>query len=903
MRRCLLILLIALLPVQIILSQSVRGRITDAGGKPVAYATVYIQELRQGATSNAGGEYELNLPSGKYLLFFQSLGYEPAIVDLTVGDVMVTRDVILTEQYYEIPEVMISPSGEDPAYSIMRRAIGLAPYHLNQVNHYRADVYLKGNLVVNRIPKIVTMSVKMNRSERSATVSSGGGKENDGSSLKEGDMYFMESFNEIEFNAPDNYVQKVLSVNSTFPENSNEISPMDFIQASFYQPILADMAISPLSPQAFSHYNFKYLGASPQGNYTINKIQVKPKRKSQQLFEGTLYIVDQLWCIHSLDLVNNNIIGTIRIRELGIPVRDEIWMPVSYSFDVDVSILGLKSDIGYTSSIKYIEITPDPRLKRPEEFTFTGTGPTPLRDTITLSVNEERIDKILNKEELSNRDMVVLARLMKKESESGIRDTVGTAYSESKKTTVVIEKDAGKKDQEYWNSVRPVPLSPAELTSLASADSLKEIRREPATAGVDSLAGSDSRKRSRFMRQAGDIIFGHTWSDTSGTSFRSGGLVNPGKISFNTVDGLVYGTDFSFSKRLSSGSNLLLIPELRYAFSRQQLMWKVNANITTGDKRRSQFYVRTGVTSKDFNQAGGIDPLVNSLATLFLRRNYMKLYESRFLNLGYRTGLSDRVTLVLNAGYDDRRMLQNTTDYSFFSRHREFTGNIPGNSLLAAEGISGYLPDNQKHFSFEANIDIIPGQGRRLPVNRRLSERQAWPDLSLAWKHGMNQDPDNPDRYRHFDRLELELSDRYDAGAFSEFRWRFRTGTFINREALSFIDFFHFNAQPFWFLPGDYEDAVMIPGYYALSTSDFFGELHAKYTTPYLLVKLLPVVSNTLIRENLSFLYLGSGFHGNYFEIGYSLSEIFLFAEAGVYFGFDDFRYRSTGVKLTIRFD
>jgi hypothetical protein len=43
------------------------------------------------------------------------------------------------------------------------------------------------------------------------------------------------------------------------------ISPMDYIEASFYQPVLVDMAISPLSPQAFSYYKFKYLGASLQG--------------------------------------------------------------------------------------------------------------------------------------------------------------------------------------------------------------------------------------------------------------------------------------------------------------------------------------------------------------------------------------------------------------------------------------------------------------------------------------------------------------------------------------------------------------------------------------------------------------------------------------------------------------
>jgi len=903
MRRCLIILLLALLPVEIVFSQSVKGKITNTEGKAVAYATVYVQELRQGTTSNAAGEYELNIPSGKYLIFFQSLGYEPAIIDLTVGEETLTRDVVLSEQYYEIPEVLISPSGEDPAYSIMRRAIGLAPYHLNQVSHYRADVYLKGNLVVNKIPKIVTMSVKLDRNERSTTVSAGGREGGDEGSLKEGDLYFMESFNEIEFNAPDRYLQKVISVNSTFPASSSDISPMDFIQASFYQPVLAEMAISPLSPQAFSHYNFSYEGASPQGDYTINKIGVRPKRKSQQLFEGTIYIVDELWCIHSLDLTNNNIIGSIRIRELAVPVRDEIWMPVSYNFDVGVSILGFKSDIGYTSSIKYLEITPDARLKKPEEFTVSPGVRMLPSDTLKMSGNEEKIGRILNKDELSNRDMVKLARLMKKESEDAISDNAGHDTTGSRNTTLIVDKDATAKGQEYWASVRPVPLSDAELTSLASADSLKKIRSETVISGVDSTKRSEKTKSSRFLRHAGDIIFGHTWSDTTGTSFRSGGLVNPGKISFNTVDGFVYGTDFSLSRKFGNGSNLLIIPELRYAFSREKLMWKLNANISTGGKRPGQFYVRTGVTSRDFNQAGGIDPLVNSLTTLFLRRNYMKLYESRYLNLGYRAGISDRVTLVVNAGYEDRRMLQNNTDYSFFSRHREFTVNSPENTLLTPESQAVYLPESQKHFSFEASADIIPGRRNRLPLSQRQSDRSAWPAFTITWKHGMNQAQVNSDNYRHFDMFKLDVSDHYDSGAFSEFRWRFRAGTFINREALSFADFFHFNAQPFWFLPGDYEDAIMLPGYYALSTSDVFAELHAKYTTPYLLVKLLPVISNTLVRENLSFLYLGSEFNGNYFEIGYSLSEIFLFAEAGIYLGFDDFRYKSTGIKLTLRFN
>ena len=110
---------------------------------------------------------------------------------------------------------------------------------------------------------------------------------------------------------------------------------MDYIQASFYQPILAEMAISPLSPQAFSYYNFKYIGTTFQGKYTINKIEVIPKHKSQQLFAGTIFIIEDLWCLHSVDLTNENLVGKIRVRELYIPVQEEIWMPVSHQFDIE----------------------------------------------------------------------------------------------------------------------------------------------------------------------------------------------------------------------------------------------------------------------------------------------------------------------------------------------------------------------------------------------------------------------------------------------------------------------------------------------------------------------------------------------------------------------------------------
>ena len=128
-----------------------------------------------------------------------------------------SKNITLPEQIYEIPEVRISPSGEDPALSIMRKVIGLAPYYLNYINYYKAEVYLKGNLLIKRIPKLIEKSMRMGRSGENVTVSAGGKPEKDSRVMKEGDSFFLESFNELEFTAPDKYVQRVISYQQHLP--------------------------------------------------------------------------------------------------------------------------------------------------------------------------------------------------------------------------------------------------------------------------------------------------------------------------------------------------------------------------------------------------------------------------------------------------------------------------------------------------------------------------------------------------------------------------------------------------------------------------------------------------------------------------------------------------------------
>jgi hypothetical protein len=900
------IFLILFFTIHIIQAQILRGNITSQSGDPIQYATVYIRELRQGTTANTNGDYELRLQPGKYTVVYQSLGFEPVFYDITITDKPITKNVVLPVQYYQIPEVRINASGEDPAYIIMRKVIGMAPYYLNNVSYYKAEVYLKGNLIVNKIPKLLQKSMKMEAGGNRRTISGGGKATQQDNVIKEGGSYLMESFNEMEFTAPDKYVQKMISYNSTFPRQGNEISPMDFIQASFYQPVIADMAISPLSQVAFSHYNFKYLGASLQGKYVINKIQVIPKRKSQQLFEGTIFIIEDLWCLYSVDLTNENIVGKIRIEQLFIPVQNDIWMPVSHNFKINIGIVGFRADAGYGSSIKYLEVKPNLSLQKPKTIStdFTGQrgGFAGVTDNLPATKTKQQIDKILEKDALSNRDMVKLSRLMEKESEKSTADSSKKSLEIKDRTTHIIEKDADKKDSAYWARIRPIPLSEIELQSIKISDSIKSAStlKELKT---DTLQSSVKAEQKKFLRTVRDIGMGHTWADTSGLRFNFGGLVNLKNMRFNTVDGFVYGLDFSLTKSWKNNRQLYVSPELLWAFGREQINWRINSYFKFNGIKQNQLYLRTGIASTDINNISGINFLINTVTTLFLRENYLKLYKSGYLTLGYMTEVINGLKLDLSATYEDRGVLHNTTDFSIIKSQKEYSGNIPVNSYLAPGSNPVNALQNQRHADFLTKVSYTPFQRYRMHNGNKIPAGSDWPTLSLAWQHGMNETQNNENRFKQFDMFRIDVTQSLNTGAFSELRWCVRSGGFLDNRELTFYDFFHLNSQPVALLLNNYEDAFMLPAYYSLSTPEFYGEAHLKYTTPYLLIKLLPVVSNSLIRENLSISYLGSRFHKNYTELGYSISEVMLLMEIGVYVGFEDVRYKSVGGKIVLRFN
>ena len=125
-------------------SGGIRGTIKGDDGTALAFASVFVKQTAAGAATDINGRFELTLPPGQYDILFQYLGYETQQQKVTIVSDFVEINVTLKTQVIVLQNVVVKAGKEDPAYTIMRKAIGKANYHTQQIDSYTAKVYIKG---------------------------------------------------------------------------------------------------------------------------------------------------------------------------------------------------------------------------------------------------------------------------------------------------------------------------------------------------------------------------------------------------------------------------------------------------------------------------------------------------------------------------------------------------------------------------------------------------------------------------------------------------------------------------------------------------------------------------------------------------------------------------------------
>lgn len=861
-------------------SHNLKGIITGKDGTPIPYATVFIKEISLGTTTNDDGKFELDLPSGIYTVNFRSLGYIPKIETITLTNIVSEIAVILEEQIMQLSQIDIKGTGEDPAYPIMRKVIGLSYVHLNQISSYSADVYIRGTVKFEKVPVLIRNQLRR--------------KDID---VKTGDVLVNETVSLIDFKAPDKYEQQIRSINSTFPKVV-DFSVDEFLGASLYQDNI-DILFTPLCKNAFTYYNFRYEGFDQDGKYTINKIKVTPKRKSKQLFEGYIYIIEDLWCLHRADLSFETPFGDVSFRLVFDEVRPGVWLPAGHDYTFNGGMMGVKGSARFGASIKYNKIktneqvlamigikstSPDITAKGTDQSTIT----TKIPKNQTVNKKDSKIAHLLDKEKLTNRDMNKLSNLIAKQDNARKPDSLKSLEIKDE-VKVIVEKEANSRDTSYWSLMRPIPLSVDEINSFRQRDSLLSIQKKYAP---DSMSLLSHKKNYGILNP---LLFGikrqlkdSTWS------LKYDGLISTKRISFNAVDGWKVAQSIAFTRNYKPGNSLTFIPYFAYAINRKALLATGTINYSYAPLKRGFLELSGGRNTIDFNSPTDVvHPFINSVASLFFKQNFGRYYENRFINITNSIDIKNGLILRTVIKWNNIRQLQNTTNFSFVNKVDDYKPNLPSNKEISAQSI-----EDQINTVVGLRIEYTPKQFYRINNGVKTMSHSSYPTLYVDYKKGINQLFAS---VADFDYLVAGIQYTKDWSPTSSIFTELHGGWFSKNETIHFSDFAHAQTQTSPILLKEYRHSFYLPGYYSLSTNNKFIKANLSVKAPYIALKYLPILSNTLWREMVWCSYYTSPVTHNYVEVGYTLLEVLLSANIGVYAGFDEGKFNTIGINLAFR--
>jgi len=400
--------------------------------------------------------------------------------------------------------------------------------------------------------------------------------------------------------------------------------------------------------------------------------------------------------------------------------------------------------------------------------------------------------------------------------------------------------------------------------------------------------------KTKKLKPLNQVLFGYKWhtKDTL-IEVKYHGLLNPKYLSFNTVDGWVYNQGFSIFLNIDSVHSLSLSPKVGYAFNRKAWIWNIDGHYQYAPMRRGQLYFNAGVFSSDFNQESGINKHINSIASLFFRRNYMKLFENRCYNLKNEIDLANGLQLSASARYFEPTVLENHSDYSFFYRKtRNYTSNVADSAYLLQTQNKNY-----KGFAVSLGLNYTPGSYYRIVKGVKIMEQFKYPTFSVNYTRGLNGVFSSNSSYRYiYGGINHDISLRNRASL----SYMLTYGKFFDVDQIHFSEYKHFNTQPLPVMVGGFDRSFQLLDYYKYSTFDQYLEGHIHYKTQLLLLKRLPLISQRIWTENIYLNYLNTSSLNNYLELGYGLGNIWAIGNVGVFTSFENGKYRSVGVKVSI---
>ena len=391
-----------------------------------------------------------------------------------------------------------------------------------------------------------------------------------------------------------------------------------------------------------------------------------------------------------------------------------------------------------------------------------------------------------------------------------------------------FEDNANKKDSTYWNEMRPVPLTDEESEDYNKKDSIQLLRKsKPYSDSIDRL-------NNKFKIQK--IMIGYTYQNSEKNwRLNYAGMV---KIPlYNTVQGWNLSTALSYTKRSTDDRTYTTVgSKFTYGFAEERLRATGYFLSRLNAQTNSFLSVKGGSVVAQFNQNEPIGRLANTVVSLFLKENHIKVYEKNFVNVTYSQEVINGLHLQGSLEYAERSPLFNNTDFVIIKNKIDFMSNNP---LDENDFVN---PGFERNNLVKANINARINFGQKYlsrPDGKFIIPNESYPTLYLGYEKGFAGNESN----YNYDRVAARLFYEQTLGNKGNFALNLKGGKFFNAANISFVDYKHFNGNQIIISANNrYLDMFNLLPYYSHSTNDSYTEMHIEHNFDGFIMNKIPLL-------------------------------------------------------------
>jgi hypothetical protein len=592
-------------------------------------------------------------------------------------------------------------------------------------------------------------------------------------STRSGILYLSETVSKITFQKPDKMKETIIASKVSGNDNGYSFNNAAMVNYDFYENYLDFnvKVVSPIADNAFNYYKYKFDGSFvDENNKIIDKIKVTAKRETEPAMNGYIYIVDDTWAIYAVDL-------SIKGSQMQNPAMNTLTLKQNYSYNSKNKIWAKN-----TQTVDF-------------DFGMLGIN---INGRFTYVYSNFDFPEKLEKKTFTNE-------------------------------VLKFEVNANKKEDPFWNTIRPVPLTLEESTDYLKKDVLQTKKKSKTY--LDSI--DSKRNKLRFF----DVISGYNYSN----SYKKWSINYNGplmKTSFNTVQGWKTQAGVSYTKRNEEKRTFTRIgSNFDYGFSENKLRATGSYFRKFNNINNAILYVNGGSSVNQFNGNNPISSMLNTFSSLVFKNNFMKLYEKNFVAANFGREIVNGLNMNFNLDYSERKPLWNTTDQSFTKSENVYTSNNP---LLPNDFET---PAFEKHNLIKSNVVAVIKFGQHYwtrPDGKFNIGNDSYPTVSLGYEKTFSA----TDKKYEYSLLKFRIQQLATLGNKGNTKINLSGGQFINGENIAFVDYKHFNGNQTHIGSGNsYMNQFNNLPYYSASTNTKYFETHIEHNDQGFIMNKIPLLN------------------------------------------------------------